>query len=107
MHGALSEVCGEFSVDRSTVSRWTNRFRGGCVSIDSDPRPGRPRTSKDEGSVKLVADALEEDRREHVKNFLEQQEKKFEEKCTRTDLSCSWLSHSFSMTMLARTSGML
>ena len=32
------------------------------MSIDNDPRPGRPRTSTDERSVKLVADALEEDR---------------------------------------------
>ena len=31
------------------------------MSIDNDPRPGRPRTLKDERSVKLVADALEED----------------------------------------------
>ena len=38
-------------------------FRGGCVSIDNDPIPGRPRKSADERSVKLVADALEEDRR--------------------------------------------
>ena len=49
-------------MDRSTVSRWANRFRGGCVSIGNDSRPGRPRTSRDERSVKLVADALEEDR---------------------------------------------
>ena len=31
------------------------------MSIGNDPRPGRPRTSTDERSVKLVADALEED----------------------------------------------
>ena len=50
-------------MDRSTFSRWANRFRGGCLSIDNDPRLGRSRTSTDERSVKLVADALEEDRR--------------------------------------------
>ena len=50
-------------MDRSTVSCWANRFRGGCVSTDNDPRPRRPRTSTDERSVKLVADALQEDRR--------------------------------------------
>ena len=33
------------------------------MSIDSDSRPGRPRTSTDERSMKLLADALEEDRR--------------------------------------------
>ena len=45
IRGALSEVCGEFTMDHSTVSHWANSFRGGCVSIDNDPRP---RTSTDE-----------------------------------------------------------
>ena len=59
IHGALSEVCGEFTSDPSTISRWANHFRDGCVSIDNDPRPGRLRTSTGERSLK---------------NFLEQQE---------------------------------
>ena len=49
-------------MDRSTVSRWTNRLRGGCVTIDNYPRPGRPGTSTDERSLKIVAYALEKDR---------------------------------------------
>ena len=49
-------------MDPSTASHWAKRFRGGCLSIDNGPKPGRPRTSTDETSVKLVADALEEDR---------------------------------------------
>ena len=57
----MSEVCGEFTVDRSTVSPWADRFRDCCVSIDNDPRPGRRRKSTVEISVKLVADALEKD----------------------------------------------
>ena len=44
------------------VSHWAKCFHGGCTSIDNDPRPGRPRTSTNERSVKLVADVLEEDR---------------------------------------------
>ena len=59
IHGALSEVYGEFIVERSM--RWTNCFHGDCVSIDNEPRLGRPRTSTAERSVKLVADVLEED----------------------------------------------
>ena len=47
----------------ATVSRWDNRFCGVCVKTDNEPRPGRWRTSTDERSVKLVADALEENRR--------------------------------------------
>ena len=76
IHSALNEVCGEFTVDRSTVSPWANRFRRGGVTIDNDLRLGRPRTSTDERSVKLVADALEEDRRETCENFLEPREQK-------------------------------
>ncbi|PSN38055.1 hypothetical protein C0J52_16690 [Blattella germanica] len=53
IHRALSEVCGELTVDRSTVSRWVHRFRLGRMS----------RTATDERSVKLVTDALEKDRR--------------------------------------------
>ena len=48
-------------MDRSTVSRWANCFHGGCVSIDNDPKPGRPRASTDERNVKLMAGDLEED----------------------------------------------
>ena len=49
-------------MDHRMVSHCANHFCGGCVSIDNDPKPGRPKTSTDERSVKLVADALEEDR---------------------------------------------
>ena len=47
-------------MDHSMVS-CAIHFCGGCMSIDNDPRPGRPRISTDKRSVKLVADALEED----------------------------------------------
>ena len=60
----IETLCGknptEFTVDRSTVSRWANRFHGGCVSIDNDPRPERPRTLTNERSVKFMADALDQ-----------------------------------------------
>ena len=43
IHSTFSEVCGEFTVDRSTVFRCDNRFRSGRVIIDNDPRSGRLR----------------------------------------------------------------
>ena len=61
IHGALSEVCDEFTGNSNTDSHWANCFHSGCVSLDNDPRSGRLKTSTDERSVKLVADALEED----------------------------------------------
>jgi hypothetical protein len=42
IHIALREVCDEQTMDRSTVSRWATRLREGRVTINDDPRPGRP-----------------------------------------------------------------
>jgi hypothetical protein len=42
-----STVCGEQTADRSTVSCWATRFCEGHVTINNDPRPGRPKTLKD------------------------------------------------------------
>jgi len=63
IHSALREVCGEQTVDRSTVSHLATCFSEGRVTINDDPRPGRPKTSTDDRSVKLVVDFLAEDRR--------------------------------------------
>jgi len=63
IHSALREVCGEQTVDRSTVSRLATRFREGRVTINDGQRPGRPKTSTDERSVKFVVDFFAQDRR--------------------------------------------
>jgi histone-lysine N-methyltransferase SETMAR len=63
IHNVLHEVCGDSVVDRSTVSRWASRFRKGRVSIQDDPRSGRPVTATDDTSVVIVSTLLEEDRR--------------------------------------------
>jgi hypothetical protein len=48
IQSALCEVCGEQTVDHSTVSRWATRFHEGCVKINYDQKPERPKTSTDE-----------------------------------------------------------
>ena len=63
IHNALHEVCGDSVVDRSTVSRWSSHFCEGRVSIQDDPRNGRPVTAMDDTSVAVVNTLLEEDRR--------------------------------------------
>jgi hypothetical protein len=45
IHSALRAVCGEQTVDHSTVSHWTTRFHVRCVKINYDQKPGRPKTS--------------------------------------------------------------
>ena len=96
IHGALSEVCGEFTVDRCMLSRWANHFYGACVSIDNDPRLGKPRTSTDERSVKLVADVLEEDHRATCKELSRATEAKTlqENAQEQTSIVRGWATHS-------------
>jgi len=40
IHSSLMEVCGVEAVDRSTISRWAQRFREGRLSIENDPKLG-------------------------------------------------------------------
>jgi histone-lysine N-methyltransferase SETMAR len=63
IHNALHEVCGNSVVDRGTVSRWASRFCEGRVSIQDDPRSGRPVTATDDTFVVIVSILLEDDRR--------------------------------------------
>ena len=42
IHISLMEVCGVGTVDRSTISRWGQRFREGRLRIEIDPKSGRP-----------------------------------------------------------------
>jgi len=63
IHSALHEVCRDSVVDRSAVSRWASPFREGRVSIQDDPRSGRPVTTTDYTSEVIVSTLLEEDRR--------------------------------------------
>jgi len=51
------------TVDRSTISRWAQRFREGRLSIENDTKSGRPRTSTDDQSVERVLQIPDEDRR--------------------------------------------
>ena len=57
------EVCSVEAVDRSTISRWAERFREARLSIENDPKSGRPRMSTDDQSVERVLQILEEDRK--------------------------------------------
>ena len=48
IHSSLMEVCGVETVDRSTISHWAQCFREGRLSIENDPKSGRPRMPTDE-----------------------------------------------------------
>ena len=48
IHSSLMEVCGVETVDRSTISGWTQRFREARLRIENDLKSERPRTSTDD-----------------------------------------------------------
>ena len=57
------EVCGVETVDRSTISRWAQRFREGSLSIENDQKSEQTRTSTDDKCVERVLQILEVARR--------------------------------------------
>jgi len=63
IHSSVMEVCGVETVFRTIISRWAQPLREGSLSIENDPKSGRPRTSTDDQSVERVLQILEEDRR--------------------------------------------
>ena len=80
IHGALSEVCGEFTVDLTTVSRWANRFYGGCVNkIMTQEQEGWEHQQMKE-VWSLLHMLLKKTVVQNVKNFLEPREQKLRRK---------------------------
>lgn len=47
----------------SNVALWSSRFREGRVSVNDDPRPGRPLTATTKANIKRIEELVEEDRR--------------------------------------------
>ena len=56
-------MCGDNVVYRSTVSRWSARFREGRLSTEGNPRSGRPSTATDYTSQVIVNDIVRKKRR--------------------------------------------
>jgi transposase len=62
IYESLREVCGDYTIDRSTISRWSQRFREGRIAVEDKQHLGRPRSSTDYTSAVIIANVLEEDR---------------------------------------------
>lgn len=60
----LYEVCGMDTIDCSSMQRWHRRFPDGRISINNNPRFGRPTTvTQDNTNAVILATLLDEDRR--------------------------------------------
>ncbi|GFT14980.1 uncharacterized protein NPIL_332181 [Nephila pilipes] len=88
IHIVLRDVCGQLTVDCSTISRWTHGFDESRASINDDVGSGRPKSSTDDLSVKSVADFPKSDR--HAK---------YEEIPEATEISTTFVSSILKMVL--------
>ena len=55
---------------RTQIKQWFKRFKDGRVSVESDPRLGRPSTSRKEKVIDQVCEKVQEDRRSMVQEIV-------------------------------------
>lgn len=67
----INETYGETKVNRRLVYRWFQRFNDGDESLEDKERPGRPVDARSDHNVKLVSDAVNEDRRSTIRALCE------------------------------------
>jgi hypothetical protein len=53
----------------SQIKEWYNRFKDGATSVDSEPRHGRPSTSRNDNVIKQVRTLVMLDRRITVREL--------------------------------------
>ncbi len=59
----LTAGYGDNTLQRSTVCEWAKRFREGRVSVDDNPREGRPITVRTPSNIRKVKQAVDKNRR--------------------------------------------
>ena len=64
----INNVYGEGSISQHTCERWFTRFRSGEISLEDEPRSGRPSETKEDELIQL----LKEDNRQTTRDLAEQ-----------------------------------
>lgn len=65
----LKKAFGEESMGMTQIKEWYKRFKNGRMSVDSDPRSGRPSSTLTTENIDRVRLAIEEDRRLTVREL--------------------------------------
>lgn len=65
----LQKALGDEAPSQTMVHKWFGRFRCGCLSLDDDPRQGRPKSTVTDTTVAAVRRLLDEDRRVTVREL--------------------------------------
>ena len=65
----LSDVFGDIALKKRAVYNWVDKFRNGQMTVEDDPRPGRPSTSLTKQNIEAVEQAVMDDRRVTVREI--------------------------------------
>lgn len=65
----IQQAFGDDAMSNSRIKEWYNRFKDGRTSVDSEPRSGRPSTSRNETVIEQVRTLVMEDRRITVREL--------------------------------------
>jgi len=63
VHQRLQRVYGSVCMGESSVHRWVKHFKDGNMSIQDQPRSGRPRTASTECNKERVVEIIQDERR--------------------------------------------
>ncbi|GFW81512.1 protein GVQW3 [Trichonephila clavipes] len=64
----MKTAFGDKAMSRAQVFKWFRRFKEGRQSVNSDPRSGRPSTSRNEDKIAQVKAVVRSDRRLSPRN---------------------------------------
>jgi len=71
IHSKLKKVYGDSSPSFSTIKKWAAEFKSGRISLEDDPRAGRPKSATTPEIVEQVHDMVLDDRRMKVCEIVE------------------------------------
>ena len=59
----IQQAFGDDAMGATTIKEWYNRFKDGRASVESEPRSGRPSTSRNDDGINQVRTLVLQDRR--------------------------------------------
>ena len=68
----IQQAFGENAMSITRIKEWYNRFKDGATSVDSEPRHGRPSTSRNDIVIKEVRTLVMQDRRITVRELTDE-----------------------------------
>lgn len=68
----LQKCYGDNSLSKTTTFEWYSRFKSGRESVEDDPHPGRPSTSKTSDNVEKIKSMILENRHLTIRELAEE-----------------------------------